>query len=707
MGPARVQAASRQTRSPRHLVLGKGKALWTAHKNQQLRALRDAAVDDDNTGDDGPPKLPPGQEQLFSLYAPALVAGSYTISVLQSITPPDGATDSKPLHLTSSKDFDVIAPRFWLPTSDIHSVYPPQGHADHNNILPHMVFSDEHLPWERPVSTKVESPERSRIPWLALLVFTQDELRLKPEELVGDSRIFPSDVVQSTTLSVSMTLNDIWKMVGKNTVISPVIQDDPVEKIDPVTASTKADFIFVTKDHIDALFRSYNDDGSRKVESVPDLVKYKYLSHVRNINTEGMTNVGSVDEFGEAVDQLFSVVVGHRTGPWNSKSPTPVVVHLVTLEGVEPRIDLSKLPSEPASYVSLCSLYSWTYQCLPNDSINFYDAMVHLGSTYQPLRAVPPKPSNDAKSANVATPAATQVAARMNDGYTLTRWRVKSGETTAAMVRGPFVPTSVPRNPQGCQSTFSTDLQILDRQTGIMDISYSLAWQLGKTMAIADQAFTAAVARLRGIIHDRATQALKGVALGARRKTAVDVVANLRRDVALLGNLHKKSEGHTLDPVRKWKRTSTKPLPKLGFFDPPIQDNFLEEAKKVAKQLASSLDAPKDNYWFYNEHNRPFSTDWALMLKWILDRMYFVGLPAHYLITDPAHLPAESLRFFSIDANWVDAFVDGSLSICCHLEPQDDDIRTAIKGTIEEFRKTPDPVLGYAPQIPTYGFLLR
>ncbi len=413
-----------------------------------------------------------------------------------------------------------------------------------------------------------------------------------------------------------------------------------MEKVDPLTAKTKTDFIFVTKDQIDALFRSYNDDGSRKTESVPDLVKYKYLSHVRNLNTEGMTNVGAVDEFGEAVDQLFSVVVAHRTGPWDNKSPTPVVVHLVTLEGIEPRIDLSKLPSEPASYVSLCSLYSWTYQCLPNDSINFYDAMLHLGNTYKPLRVAPPEPPKDSTKTTQSTLAVAGVADRMKDGFTLSRWRVKSGEETAAMVRGPFVPTTVPRNPQGCQSTFSTDLQILDRQMGIMDISYSLAWQLGKTMAIADQAFTAAVARLRGIIHDQATQALKGVALGSRQKTAAEVAANLKRDVALLGKLHHKSSA--MDPVRKWKRTPTKPLPKLGFFDPAIQDNFLNEAKKVAKQLASSLDAPDGKYWFYNEHNRPFSTDWALMLKWLLDRMYFVGIPAHYLITDPAQLPSES-----------------------------------------------------------------
>jgi hypothetical protein len=48
-----------------------------------------------------------------------------------------------------------------------------------------------------------------------------------------------------------------------------------------------------------------------------------------------------------------------------------------------------------------------------------------------------------------------------------------------------------------------TDLQILDRGLELMDISYSSGWQLGRTLAIADQAFTAALARLRNHIFDQ------------------------------------------------------------------------------------------------------------------------------------------------------------------------------------------------------------
>ena len=50
------------------------------------------------------------------------------------------------------------------------------------------------------------------------------------------------------------------------------------------------------------------------------------------------------------------------------------------------------------------------------------------------------------------------------------------------------------------------DLNIFDRELGLMDISCSAAWQLGRTMAIADQAFTSYLYRMRTQIIQRATE---------------------------------------------------------------------------------------------------------------------------------------------------------------------------------------------------------
>jgi hypothetical protein len=38
-------------------------------------------------------------------------------------------------------------------------------------------------------------------------------------------------------------------------------------------------------------------------------------------------------------------------------------------------------------------------------------------------------------------------------------------------------------------------------------------------------------------------------------------------------------------------------------------------------------------------------------------------MPFHYLVPDAGMLPAESIRFFQVDPNWVDALLDGAFSV--------------------------------------------
>jgi hypothetical protein len=105
----------------------------------------------------------------------------------------------------------------------------------------------------------------------------------------------------------------------------------------------------------------------------------------------------------------------------------------------------------------------------------------------------------------------------------------------------------------------------------------------------------------------------------------------------------------------------------------------------------------------YNEFNAPVHTDWATVFKWVLDHMFLAGIPAHYLVGDPSYLPPESLRFFHIDANWIDALLDGALSVANQLSYDDDYIRQAIKANINAY------LMQHAAmaQIPVFGFLLR
>lgn len=51
------------------------------------------------------------------------------------------------------------------------------------------------------------------------------------------------------------------------------------------------------------------------------------------------------------------------------------------------------------------------------------------------------------------------------------------------------------------------------------------------------------------------------------------------------------------------------------------------------------------------------------VLQWLAQRALLYGVPFDNLVPDPRMLPAESLRFFYVDRNWIDALLDGALSV--------------------------------------------
>ena len=48
---------------------------------------------------------------------------------------------------------------------------------------------------------------------------------------------------------------------------------------------------------------------------------------------------------------------------------------------------------------------------------------------------------------------------------------------------------------------------------------------------------------------------------------------------------------------------------------------------------------------------------------WLARLRLLHGVPFHYLVPDARMLPTDSIRFFMVDENWIDALVDGAFSI--------------------------------------------
>jgi hypothetical protein len=51
------------------------------------------------------------------------------------------------------------------------------------------------------------------------------------------------------------------------------------------------------------------------------------------------------------------------------------------------------------------------------------------------------------------------------------------------------------------------------------------------------------------------------------------------------------------------------------------------------------------------------------LIEWMARLHLLIGVPFNYLVADTAMLPAESIRFFQVDAGWVQALLDGAWSI--------------------------------------------
>ncbi|MFI6763480.1 hypothetical protein ACIBF5_30585 [Micromonospora sp. NPDC050417] len=238
---------------------------------------------------------------------PPLEAGDYEITVTQEVAV-GTATES----FQNTRQFSVGGDRFTLPPTAIRSVFPPDGSlGDHSNVLPHVVLDRPSLPWERDPGGGGED----RAPWLALLLFDEDE---RPQP-------------RTTTLGALA---------------------DEGELPDAATAREKHDSAGDPVTVIDVPTRLLTG-------LVPSYAELRLLAHVR-----GGT--------GTSADGDAAVVVGNRLPAAGATS----TVHLVSLEhrfgtsgSGAPWLDLPH-PGRGATgipTVPVVSLASWRFACVSAD----------------------------------------------------------------------------------------------------------------------------------------------------------------------------------------------------------------------------------------------------------------------------------------------------------------------------------------------------
>lgn len=597
--------------------------------------------------------LPAGHIRFLDNYEPGLKDGTYEITVSQTVSA-SGVTVPDFVQ-----QFRVMGPRFSLDAADLHAQFPPKGTTSQfAEVLPHVVLNKRLLPWERDIPGLSDA-----VPWLALLVFQDGEL-------IGDATNSQAVIANfAQTMTVATLLGN-----ASETVRTP--------QLDAATVSA---------DELAMSCQVITISNTTFAQIVPTGRELPYLAHGRQVDTSGKVLLDIKD------DGLFSVVVSNRFPlPGDATHGAKSVVHLVSLEGFGDLLT-GVAPVQPSqAQVQIVSLLSWSFSCLADPSQKFSGLVQNLA--YDSTGAVRPAaslllrlPFTASSSTDPATVAAQQ---RLTDGYIAAGYHAQTGEDGFAWFRGPFTPV-IP-NPVPKSGPFETAAasMIFDPTSGVFDHSLAAAWQCGRGLALADQTYATTLMRLRQKANTQLDQiAHQGTVETLPPQHAIDAKVAAVFGSGTVNSIHGVSTANAL-PERSQSTSSEAAPPPVNQLRALVAQTDVQAA--LAQQISTDPDAQSIANWLGR-----------------LQLMY--GVPFVHLVPDARMLPAESIRFFYVDPNWIGAMTDGAINIGLGSS-RESAVQSALTTQLEQMaaeaalsyrakslnQATPTPAVG-----PTSGLLIR
>jgi hypothetical protein len=552
---------------------------------------------------------------------PKLKAGTYHVQVTQSVVSTDGtsvpAGSAGTTFSPPKRTFAVRGERFWLDPNELLARFPPpDNQGAYHNALPHVVFQRRTLPWERTVEQAGDTGATAGASWLALLLFDENEAPTPHLGTVSDLLRAPSGALPATVSSYT----DACPAGHPFSLEYDESPDDPCTTIDvPVP-----------------LF----------AELVPSIADLNLLAHVRWVGAPGETYDGVSSAGAE-----HAVVVGSRLPLKDARS----TVHLVSLEGMAPLLRGDNTGAAPAiagSSVRLVSLASWSFTSTdPNETFAGYLKSVSVDTLCRP------SPKAPAGASTPAGPAATAVTEAFGLGYTAMPHTTRLADRTVSWYRGPLLPGVAdpgivpPPDPGGANLLIVADAALrFDPATGMFDVSYAAAWQLGRLLALGTTSFAIALVTWR-----RSLIAQTAAAVAGQQVTSTAVAspvpgrppAVLAAAVDALGTLLPDT-----------------PAPPDAAPAPPSSGTTAEHPPMItsshafARALQATVADPAAVAAAQGDVTVP-----AAVGDWLMSLTRLAGIPLPYLVPDAAMLPPEAIRFFRLDPNWIIALLGGATSV--------------------------------------------
>ena len=341
---------------------------------------------------------------------------------------------------------------------------------------------------------------------------------------------------------------------------------------------------------------------------IPSLESLPYLAHAKEVTLDNKDKEGIVDLNPEGTG-VFSVIVGNNL-PAPGKQHTAM---LVSLEGFANYLNLS--PANGTSLaktipdgnkVRLVVLANWNF----NNSGDATFLQLADGLEVKALKIK--KGMEDPAFASALTD-------YYDAGYVALEHLTRNGATTLSWYHGPFIPRLSPKMSRNISFSSSDAALRYDRSTGFFDISFAAAWQLGRMLALQNQGFS------KAILNWRLQQ--KQDEIGAARINSVAAILN------------DSGSGSLKDKVIKY----------LG-------GSATTAVTTTAAPIDGDLDVPKEVRNFLGELYR-------------LNGVPFSYLVPHEFFLEKEHISNDqtncsgTLAFFYVDPNWIEAMLDGALSI--------------------------------------------
>lgn len=454
-------------------------------KTIDARAHHQSMMDgSSNDANESPPvNIPVGDIQFFDNFMPPLVDGTYKLTVTQDIQDANTGQSLPGQPYLLEQYFQVQGPRFTLDPTLVYSTFPPPNSlADYRGVMPHIVLGSRTLAWERTIDGElpatVGQSNYPNQPWLALLLFDE-------EEIICDSPVSESN----TTRTSFRQLSEVINLPLNGQVLGPQLSS-PLDPTTPLTSTCLT---------IDVAPQTF-------LAIAPQARELPFLAHCREVNT------GNKEILGINADGWFSVIIANRVPDCPVESPPAQgkrnLAHLVSLEGLQDYLPggPQQIPANIQS-VRLVSLASWVFMCA-SSGLDFRDLMqnldigtLQLPTDASPLHILPPaqqhiSPTLSSSSSSSSPPqdAELLVHEAFDQGFVPLNYTTLQGEQSVAWCRGPFTPSlvePVEREPFGS----ADEAKIYDPNTGLFDLSYAVAWQTGRLLALADKEFSVTLLR--------------------------------------------------------------------------------------------------------------------------------------------------------------------------------------------------------------------